>query len=312
MPKKLKIEIITLKARVLAVTVPTKWKSGPVKRLLDFALTSCEGADVEKEYHFVNVKTKVQIPNQANISSWIVRGDRLEMTEGKGPEIRSNAQSLNDSYKKWNEIERKIERTEEEEDTDVITPEQAEKECTSQIIKWTNETERLRKFLKNQYDAKVETLPFPTLVRNAWDALETEENRSTFLARGKALFLKGHIMKFNDIGAKKNVLIVLGAVTRDPERDYDLTGKTNPLLDLFEVLIRSEENDKKHVPNAGLEDFMKRQRMPSERIDGTPLHLDTHSNRDRLLTEWLLTLRSLFLTQLACCYASILTYRGKE
>ena len=98
--QKLKIEIITLKARVLAVTSPQmEERSGETS--VGFRSNSCEG-DAE-EYHFVNVKTKVQIPNQANISSWIVRGDRLEM---KKVSWRSVQRTILERFlQKWNEIE---------------------------------------------------------------------------------------------------------------------------------------------------------------------------------------------------------------
>ena len=98
----------------------------------------------------------------------------------------------------------------------MITPEQAEKECTSQIIKWTNETERLRKFLKNQYDAKVETLPFPTLVRRLGRLGDGGESIDISRQR-KSLVSQGSHLKFND-RCQKKCLIVLGAVTRDPEK----------------------------------------------------------------------------------------------
>ena len=166
MPKKLKVQV-SIDSRTLRITVPTKWKSGPVEKLLQFVLSQRdEKLTSQESFHFVNSKNNTPIPNQAPITSWIVRGDLLVVTSGPGPVIKSNAKSLNDSYKKWNEIEKKIELDDEDESSTKLTPSQVEKECTNQILKWTNETERLRKFLTHQYNSKVDTLPFPTLVQN--------------------------------------------------------------------------------------------------------------------------------------------------
>jgi len=52
--------------------------------------------------------------------------------------------------------------------------------------------------------------------------------------------------------------------------------------------------------------------QPAEAMSGTPKRLRGHSNYDKLIIEWCQTLRSLWLIQLSCCFASIATFKVRN
>eukprot|EP00940_MAST-03C_sp_MAST-3C-sp2_P000776 g776.t1 len=311
----------TKDGRTLKVKIPRKWRDGEIRRFATFVATQIEKREEKEDYHLSRKGKKdsktTHISNEATpLSVYIFANDEIRLEDGKGPAFVTPAERIRQSYAKWDSFEEEEKR---DDDCDETTEakkndnQTAKSRAIEEIVRWTEETERMRKILKRQWtsDAPVTagSLPFKKLAKSTWKAASPKE-RALALARGKHLFMESHLKPFKDL-SRSAKLAVLGAVTRDPESyptEADKDGSlTYPIVDLFQMIAEDTENAETRKPHDGIRDFLRRQRIPSEAIDGTPAALQ-RTGQQETLVEWLLTLRSLFLTHLACCYASLLTY----
>lgn len=281
--------------------------------------------DIQKTARYLaNETTGRALPDGARIASWVSNKDVLRLVRGEAPILTPPSTSLTSSYEKWSKVESAAAvRASYEDDEDLADlaeldtekerQETVKRECTTEIVRWTERAEKLRNALKRQWNepGRDGKLPFPLLVKNTWSSAD-EKERSLFLSRSKELFLRGHLLKFQDIPRQQDAMAVLGAVADDPDRYATNEDDSSPVYDLLETVVRSAENDDEHRPDDRLRDFIRRQKIPSQAVAGTPKRLSIHPDHDRLVVEWLLALRSLFVVQLACCFASLLTYPVRE
>ena len=90
------------KAHTMKITLPRKWRSGPVKKLKDFFVKTLNAKFAKAtgstsvaadSYHLEN-SAGVSVPDEAPVSSWITHGEKLSLVVRPLPPGRRRATGL--------------------------------------------------------------------------------------------------------------------------------------------------------------------------------------------------------------------------
>jgi hypothetical protein len=210
----------------------------------------------------------------------------------------------------------------------------AEAQITAEIVEWTRKGETFRKIVRQQWNGasgRGKTIPFPLVARNVWDALDSS-GRTQFAAQAKQAFVQMHMMKFKGLSVQAR-FAALGAVTTDPDSwDVAAEGDASPIVLLLESVVTNGENRNvsasESAPNdggdagkasRGIRYLLDNEARAASTKDETialghdPLRrLRGHENYRKLVVEWLLTLRSRWLCELAACVTSTVSFHAER